>query len=109
MSRERENAWPERVAGAIAQELAAAQPAAVSMRLTPVLREGRSHFQADQHVPAVAEEVIAAGVASIISRRLATQGPDDLHELQQDLTVFALTPYLGPQEALAQTASLGAP
>ncbi len=106
MSREWESSWPDQVSAAIAAELAAVRPERVPARLIPTLRRGRQLTGDGVEPPEITEEIVAAGVASLITRRLATEEPQSLMSLHPGLVEFALTPYLGSRAA-AEVASKG--
>jgi len=68
----------------------------------PILRLGRAGLVDDaglERLPETTEDAIVGGMALLIARRVAVGQAEQLPELLPDLVLFALTPYLGPDEA----------
>src|SRR5262249_318425 len=68
----------------------------------PIRRLGRAGLVDDgdlERLPETTEDAIVGGMALLIARRVAAGQAERLPELVPDLTLFALTPYLGPDEA----------
>jgi AcrR family transcriptional regulator len=116
-----EDEWEQRVRASIAAVLRflAAEPAmarlctvevlhagpAVTERweqliaqLAPYLRQGESGGGADPF-PDTTDRGILGGMLSLITRRIISDGAENLEQLLPDLVQFALTPYLGPADA----------
>jgi AcrR family transcriptional regulator len=61
-------------------------------------REGRSKAVLERLSPTT-EEALVGGMVSLISRRIIAGQATELEELLPDLVEFALTPYIGSEEA----------
>jgi AcrR family transcriptional regulator len=73
-----------------------------------VLRGGRAGLLSDNSengLPETTEEAVVGGIALLIARRVIAGKTVQLPSLLPDLTRFALTPYIGADEAAAVAAS----
>jgi AcrR family transcriptional regulator len=68
---------------------------------TSLLEEGRSGSPGSEHLPPQTSEAIVGGIASIVHRRVLQGDTAKLPALLDDLTYFALLPYLDHERALA--------
>lgn len=114
--------WPRGAAAAIgvAFRFAADEPAAANAltnealasgsagiarhrRLLAYLSErlsvGRDYRHAEHELPALTEQALAAGLAGLVAERLSRGRANELPKLAPDAIQFALTPYLGVDEA----------
>jgi AcrR family transcriptional regulator len=101
-------------------ELLIAEPAQASLVLVEGLRAGRGVYEryqvslqsfvpylsdgapspaAGEAPPAATDEAIVGGIASLLTRRVLAGETTHLRELLPDIAEFALTPYLGAEEA----------
>lgn len=73
--------------------------------LVPFLRNGQetSHTEGLPSLPAIAEEALIGGMASLMYGRILAGEADKLEDLLPDLTRFMLTPYLGSARAAQMT------
>jgi hypothetical protein len=117
-----EAAWPRGAAAAIraAFEFAASDPAAANVltnealahsddgtgrhrRLVAyaadLLERGREECAEGPELPAVLESALAGGLAFFVAQRLDWGAAGELPALAPEATEFALTPYLGAEEA----------
>src|SRR3954451_4041477 len=117
-----QDAWSPRVRDAIAALLRtlAADPALASISLVEGLRAGRGVYDRYQsavesfvvylrdapppapggaEVPAVTDEAVVGGIASLLGRRVLAGEAERIDRLLPEVTEFALTPYLGTAEA----------
>jgi AcrR family transcriptional regulator len=115
-------AWPPRVRDALAALLAAlaADPPLASISLVEGLRAGPRVYDRYQaalegfvvflregappapgggEVPRATDEAIVGGIAALLGRRVLADETDQLGNLLPQVTEFALTPYLGTDEA----------
>jgi AcrR family transcriptional regulator len=67
--------------------------------LLPIFRIGQPSFPPDQAPDETAGQAITAGIASLMTRRIAAGEAEQLEELLPDLTRAALAPYVGVAEA----------
>jgi AcrR family transcriptional regulator len=65
----------------------------------PLLRDGAPEPPGGFAVPAVTDEAVVGGIASLLSRRVTARETADLGALVPDLLEFALTPHLGTEGA----------
>jgi AcrR family transcriptional regulator len=65
----------------------------------PLLRNGAPEPPGGVAVPAVTDEAVVGGIASLLSRRVTARETADLGALVPDLLEFALTPHLGTEGA----------
>jgi AcrR family transcriptional regulator len=114
--------WPVRVRDAIAALLAllSAEPALASISLVEglragpniydryqaavetfveYLREGAPQAVAGEAVPDATDEAVVGGIASLLGRRVVAGEAERVELLLPEILEFALTPYLGAQEA----------
>jgi len=114
--------WPAQAAAAIraAFEWAAANPEAANLLtnkalgegpggiaryhrlvafLAGLLREGREERGEAPDLPSITERALAGGLASLVAQRLDQGREDELPALAPEAIQFALTPYLGAEEA----------
>lgn len=121
---EDEGPWPDRVRLGLRQllqalgenpaaarvllvEMLAAGPEASERRRTAtapliaLVEQGRTESADGALLPAQTSEAIVGGVLSILHRRVLQGEVDGLSALQDDLTYFALLPYLDHERALA--------
>jgi hypothetical protein len=124
--------WPRGAAAAIAAafRFAAADPAAANVLTNEALASGpdgmaryrrllaycaerlsagRQHRQADHDLPALTEQALAGGLASLVAERLARGRASELPSLAPEAIQFALTPYIGVEEAKRIAAVAGRP
>ena len=115
--------WPERIRAAIMAllELFSEEPALASIVLVEGLRAGRGVYDRYQgavesivgylregaptgpggaEVPAATDEAIVGGIASLLGRRILAGEAEQIEQLYPEVLEFALTPYLGAEEAL---------
>lgn len=102
-----EGRWPSGLPAGISAmlEFLAAEPALAHLCLVEALAKGRGG--ARRHEKAIqsfapffsADEVLAEGVMSVITRRVKAGETRQLEKLLPDLTVFALGPHIGLAEA----------
>jgi AcrR family transcriptional regulator len=120
--RQPEDSWPPRVRDALSALLAAlaADPPLASISLVEGLRAGPAIYDRYQaalesfvsflregappapggaEVPRATEEAIVGGIASLLGRRVLAGETTAIAELLPQVTEFALTPYLGTDEA----------
>jgi AcrR family transcriptional regulator len=69
------------------------------LSFAPRLEPGRALRAADRPLPDSREGSLLGGLASLLSRQVASGQTEQLPDLLPDLTEFLLTPYLGPDEA----------
>ncbi|HEX8689879.1 MAG TPA: hypothetical protein VF729_06525 [Solirubrobacterales bacterium] len=69
------------------------------------LARGRRHCRDGTELPQSTERAVAGGVVGLIAERLATGRAAELPALVPDAIQFALTPYLGAEEATRIAAS----
>jgi AcrR family transcriptional regulator len=116
--------WPERVRlglgsllGALARDRDAARVVLVEMLgagaaacerhrsalalFTSLIEQGRSQCPDGDHLPPQTSEAIVGGIASILHRRVLQGDSAELPALHDDLTYFALLPYLDHEGAMA--------
>lgn len=116
--------WPARAALAIraALDWAAADPAGANVLTNEALARGRAgradydrmldHFAAllapgrqerpdGDHLPGIMEKALVGGLAMLIANRLELGRSAELSDLAPEAIQLVLTPYLGPEEALA--------
>jgi hypothetical protein len=114
--------WPRGVAAGIraALEFAAAEPAAARALTTEALADGRPGFTRysrliaylcdllapgrtehpdSERLPDEIERALAGGLTMLVAQRLDTAEHAELPALAPEATQFALTPYLGVDEA----------
>jgi len=114
--------WPSGVAAAIgvALDFAAADPTAADVLTNQAMAAGREGIacyrrllsyvagrllpgrQARPHVkelPETTEQMIAGGLAALVAERVATGRAAELPAMTAEAVQFALTPYLGVEEA----------
>ncbi len=114
--------WSPRMRDGIAALLdyLAADPALASLSLVEGLRAGRGVYDRYQaavesfvpylrrgapagpdggKVPAATDEAVIGGIASLLGRRILAGEAEQFDELLPDVLEFALTPYLGTDEA----------
>jgi AcrR family transcriptional regulator len=114
--------WVQRVNAAIAALLAlfSEEPALASIVLVEGLRAGRGVYDRYQgavesfvsdlregappgpdgaDVPEATDEAIVGGIASLLGRRILAGGGEEIEQLFPEVVEFALTPYLGAEEA----------
>ncbi|MGE5527439.1 MAG: TetR/AcrR family transcriptional regulator [Methanosarcina sp.] len=114
--------WTGRIQAAIAALLAlfSEDPALASLILVEGLRAGRGVYDRYQgavesfvvylregappgpggsEVPAATDEAIVGGIASLLGRRLLAGEGEAIDQLFPEVLEFALTPYLGAEEA----------
>jgi AcrR family transcriptional regulator len=115
-------AWADRVRLAIASLLGlfSEEPALASIVLVEGLRAGRGVYDRYQtavesfvsylrqgaptgpggaEVPAATDEAIVGGIASLLGRRVLAGEAEQISQLFPEVLEFALTPYLGAEEA----------
>ncbi len=66
----------------------------------PLLEEGRRHAAYPEHLPPQTSEAVVGGIASILHRRVLEERTPELLSLLEDLTYFALVPYMGHHRAI---------
>lgn len=116
------DSWAERVAAALAALLGlfSEEPALASIVLVEGLRAGRGVYDRYQsaveafvgylregappgpggaEVPEATDEAIVGGIASLLGRRVLAGEAEEIDQLLPEVLEFALTPYLGAQEA----------
>ena len=114
--------WPGRVHDSLASllRLLAEQPAIASIVLVEGLRAGRGVYDRYQgavdafvgylrdgapaspeggEVPAATDEAVVGGIASLLGRRVLAGEAEQIDQLLPEILEFALTPYLGAEEA----------
>jgi AcrR family transcriptional regulator len=114
--------WPRRVRAAIAAllNLFTAEPAVASIALVEGLRAGRGVYDryqaavesfvvylrqgapptlAGSEVPEATDEAVIGGIASMLGRRVFAGEAEQLNELFPEILEFALTAYVGADEA----------
>ncbi len=114
--------WPPRVRDGITSLLTtlASDPALASISLVEGLRAGRGVYDRYQaavesfvaylregapqapgggEVPEATDEAIVGGIASLLGRRVLAGEAEQIDELLPEILEFALTPYLGTEEA----------
>ncbi|HVO53789.1 MAG TPA: TetR/AcrR family transcriptional regulator [Solirubrobacterales bacterium] len=114
--------WPPRMRDGLASLLAtlAADPALASISLVEGLRAGRGVYDRYQaavesfvvylregapeapgggEVPEATDEAIVGGIASLLGRRVLAGEAEQIGDLLPEVLEFALTPYLGTDEA----------
>jgi AcrR family transcriptional regulator len=114
--------WPPRVRDGLSSLLAtlAADPALASISLVEGLRAGRGVYDRYQsavesfvvylrdgapeapgggEVPEATDEAIVGGIASLLGRRVLAGEVEQIGDLLPEILEFALTPYLGTDEA----------
>lgn len=69
------------------------------LSFVPRLEPGRAFRSVDRPLPESREGSLLGGLASLLSRQVASGQTEQLPSLLPDLTEFLLTPYLGPTEA----------
>ncbi len=72
---------------------------AALLSFVPLLKPGRALRVSDRPLPESREESLLGGLASLLSRSIASGRAERLESLLPDLAEFILTPYLGPGEA----------
>ena len=72
---------------------------ATLLSFAPLLAPGRALRASDRPLPGSREESLLGGLASLMTRSIATGKAEQLEELLPDLVEFVLTPYLGPEQA----------
>ena len=120
--------WPSRVASAIraALEFAAADPIAANVLTNDALAAGRDGISRHRRLlayvahelapgreqsphgsslPPLTEQALAGGLAGIVAERLTRGRAHELPALAPEAIQFALTPYLGADEARRIAAS----
>jgi AcrR family transcriptional regulator len=120
---QREGPWPERVRQGLKALLAAlaSDPEAARVGMVeclsaghyageryreilnafvPLLEEGRRHAAYPEHLPPQTSEAVVGGIASILHRRVLEERTPELLLLLEDLTYFALVPYMGHHRAI---------
>ncbi len=65
----------------------------------PLLERGRSQRQSDRPLPASTESSLVGALATLASRSIIAGEAEQLRRLLPDFAEFALTPYLGTDEA----------
>jgi AcrR family transcriptional regulator len=65
----------------------------------PFFRAGRELSPAGDELPDTLEETIVGGIFWIVHQRIVTGQVGEIEALQPELVEFALTPYIGAQEA----------
>jgi len=121
-------AWPQRIRAGLTAfiDYVAAEPALARLAMVDALsagpasvkcyeesqqafislfRLGRDVSRHGADLPETMEEALVGGVFWIIHQRLAFAGEISVPELLPELVEFALTPYLGPDEARAVAAA----
>lgn len=121
-SRHREDQWPARVRDAIASllSLLSTEPALASISLVEglragpniydryqaavesfvgYLREGAPQAVEGEPVPEATGEAVIGGIASLLGRRVVAGEAEQIEMLLPEILEFALTPYLGAEEA----------
>lgn len=116
------DAWPDRVRDALSSLLAAlaADPALATLSLVEGLRAGPAMYDRYQaalesfvaylregappapgggEVPRAIDEAIVGGIASLLGRRVQAGETAEIGKLLPQVVEFALTPYLGTEEA----------
>ncbi len=66
-----------------------------------LIEQGRAQCSDGAHLPAQTSEAIVGGIASILHRRVLQANTAELPSLHDDLTYFALLPYLDHERAMA--------
>jgi AcrR family transcriptional regulator len=69
------------------------------MSFVPLLRAGAPEPSGNEELPRVTDEAVVGGIASLLSRRVIAGETARLPELLPEIAEFALTPYLGTDEA----------
>lgn len=64
-----------------------------------LLLPGREHFSGGVELPETIERALAGGILALIARRVDQGCAGELPELVPDAVQFALTPYLGTDQA----------
>lgn len=67
--------------------------------LAGLLEPGRAESPHGTDLPATTERSIAGGIATIVANRVDRGGAEELARLAPDIVQFALTPYMGTEEA----------
>jgi AcrR family transcriptional regulator len=116
------DAWPPRVKDAVSSLLAAlaADPPLATLSLVEGLRAGPGMYDRYQaalesfvgclregappapdgaEVPRATDEAIVGGIASLLGRRVLAGEAAEIAQLEPQVVEFALTPYLGTDEA----------
>lgn len=73
----------------------------------PYLREGAPEAPGGGEVPVATDEAVVGGVASLLGRRILAGEAEQLDQLIPAVLEFALTPYLGSEEARRMAAAEG--
>jgi AcrR family transcriptional regulator len=63
------------------------------------LREGAPDAPDGREVPRATDEAVVGGIASLLGRRVVSGETEEIEELLPEVLEFALTPYLGVEEA----------
>jgi AcrR family transcriptional regulator len=71
-----------------------------------LMEEGRCYAPNPDQLPVQTSEAIVGGIVSIVHRRVLQGNLEELPSLHEDLTYFALLPYLDHERALAVATSL---
>jgi AcrR family transcriptional regulator len=64
-------------------------------RLVALLDEGRRHYPESAALPAVTEEALISGVATLVARALQSGEPERVSEMRPEIVRLILLPYLG--------------
>jgi AcrR family transcriptional regulator len=86
-------------------EALAAGPAAIEryertiQEFVPLFRLGRKVSPHGEELPQTLEETVIGGIFWILYQRIATGETGGIDDLRPELTVFALTPYIGAEAA----------
>jgi AcrR family transcriptional regulator len=96
---------PEAARVGMVESLSAGQLASERYReilsgFVPLLEEGRRHAAYPEHLPPQTSEAVVGGIASILHRRVLEDRTPELLSLLEDLTYFALVPYMGHHRAM---------
>jgi AcrR family transcriptional regulator len=75
----------------------------------PALARGRDYAPAATSLPASTEDSILGGIVSLMTRAIITGKPAQMGDLLPDLIDFALSPYLGAEEAVRLAAASASP
>ena len=77
------------------------------LSFVPLLEPGRVLRSGERPLPESREESLLGGLASLVSRSIASGRTQQLEELLPALTEFILMPYVGPDEAKRLAAEVG--
>jgi AcrR family transcriptional regulator len=74
-------------------------------RLAELLREGRHLYPLAASLPETTERALVGGISSIVTRHLLVEDPQAIDQLESELVMLVLLPYLGEEEACRVAAS----